>query len=289
MKMSKQERIALVVFLVLLTLGIGIFMFVVPVFDKINASDALLNNKKIELAGYLEKQATKDAMKDEVIAAYEAGRNEANMFFEEMTTYEIDKEINAFIKYCQKDLKITVESLNISETETATLSVSFFDSSEISYNLKTFATQGVEATQEELDKLAAEMALREKLNYTQDVGVASVSFTVSALDQEELIKFADKVNQYFKEEDGTGSTRKAMMLNGFSANFPEIKVEGDEDEIQLPSLSVDAEGNVTVNAPEDEEDKLCTMDATITLYCIERMQDPKAQLEAQELLTQVTQ
>ena len=49
MKLSKQERIAVLVIAVVILLGLGIFLFIVPKFEAIGTSSASLLNKQVEL------------------------------------------------------------------------------------------------------------------------------------------------------------------------------------------------------------------------------------------------
>ena len=49
MKLSKQERIAVLVIAVVILLGLGIFLFIVPKFEAIGTSSVSLLNKQVEL------------------------------------------------------------------------------------------------------------------------------------------------------------------------------------------------------------------------------------------------
>ena len=58
MRLSKQERIAVLVIAVIIILGLGIFLFIVPQFKNIGTDNASLDAKKQELETAKAKAAT---------------------------------------------------------------------------------------------------------------------------------------------------------------------------------------------------------------------------------------
>ncbi|MBE6901440.1 MAG: hypothetical protein E7478_03110 [Ruminococcaceae bacterium] len=214
MKLSKQERIGVLIIAVAIIIGLGIFFFIVPKFKEVGVNKALLESKQVEYQAAVDKSNLKDGLKNDVIAAYEEGRDLADMFFEEMTPYELDAEVRTFLEYAKKnDHNVVVESVNVSPASTATLSVSFFEESELTYELKTYATQGQQPTKEELDAEARRATLMSQLSQAQTVGASTATFTITALNAEEIVAFIDYINAYEKEEDGK-KIRKALMYNG---------------------------------------------------------------------------
>jgi len=137
MKLSKQERIAVLVIAVVILLGLGIFLFIVPKFEAIGTSSASLLNKQAELQTDIDRAATKEKLGEDVINAYNDGRNIADMFFEEMKPYEADNEIREFIQYCKDNgVNIAVDSLSIGAPTVSTLGVSFSTEPVVEYDLK---------------------------------------------------------------------------------------------------------------------------------------------------------
>ena len=311
MKLSKQERIVVLVIAVIVILGVGIFMFLVPKWNEVSAAQKALDSKKVEYQNTLDKAALKDGLKQDIIDAYEEGRDNADMFFEEMTPYESDNEARAFIKYCQdKGINMVVESLNVGNPGVASLAVSFFaDGTEINYDLKQYATQGQTKTEDEIAAEARRSILMSQLSGSQQVAVSNVSFTMTVLDEQEYLDFLDIVNNYVIEEDGD-KIRKALMTDSLNMTYTDVTEKYNEiaAEMQVeifdkaqeelkknggePAEKIPNETNTPdVGANEDEEEEnekptiensLKTYAITLSFYSIERMQDPTEQLEAQD-------
>lgn len=320
MKLSKQERIAVLVIAVIILLTLGVIFFIVPKFNAIGTDSALLLNKQAELKTAQDRAATKDDLQDQIINAYNDGRNIADMFFEEMQPYEADNEIREFIEYCNNStdenvkVAVTADSLSIGAPSVSTLGVSFFTEPVVTYDLKTYVTQGQQPTEDELAAMARETLLQSALSSTQTVGSIDVTFDVTALSDDDLLKFVDDINNYIKNENGK-DVRKAMRLSsGYSVSYSEIEEKYTKlaDEFTEKAvaeanklLGIDGKDNTnaagntdTDNAAgnngaeqEDKDDKDKSIDdvtrqmtVTITMYSIERMQDPTDQLAAQNAM-----
>ncbi len=306
MKLSKQERIGAFVIAIIVILALGVFLFIKPRFEAIQSTTATLEAKQKEYVAAVEKQNTKGPLREQVLEAYKQGETLADMFFPELRSYDAEAEFRAFLEQCES--KILVESLTVSDPGTSTLSPSYYEAPEVTYALKSYVTQGLEPSEEELAAANRQLILSEALGEGQTVGSTTISFTVSAIDQEELMKFCDEVNSYFKDEHGT-STRKDMMIEGISIDYKMIQEEYDKlvEEIQqkankdataavykaagLPQPPPDPnESPVTPNegVNGEEQDTLVVSDyiysvsTSITFYSVEHMQDPTEQLDQQD-------
>ncbi len=299
MKLSKQERIGVLIIAVILIIGLGIWLYIVPKFQNVSQSNVTLDSKTVELNTALEKAATKDSLKDQVLAAYENGENLADMFFEEMTAYEADAEFRAFLDQCKTN--IYVADLSVGKPSVTTLAPKYFEEEEVTYALKTYVTQDIEPTEAELATAARWDAVRNALGASQDVGSISIDFDVTTLSPEEIIAFCDEVNDYIKTENGK-DTRKAVMISGLSVTYTEneeiydelieqIEKEAEDkalDELykefnlKRPVEELKEETEKEEEAKLEVTDVIYTLSATITFYSVERMQDPTEQLEAQE-------
>lgn len=304
MKLTKQERIGIFIIAIIIILAVGIFMFIVPKFETIGESNSALDNKRAELTAAVEKQATKEPLKKQVLDAYDAGENLADMFYADMTDYEADMEFKKFVD--QLESNVLIDQYTIGTPGTASLPTSYFTETEVQYPLKIYATQGVETSEEEQAAAARRDILMNKLGSEQVVGAISIEVTVSAIDNEELLKFADEVNNYEVVEAG-GKTRKAIMLGGFSIEYREIDEKYNKlcDDIEVeaekaalaelkknfPDAKWDDEKTEQNNGEEDEEkqkksknvtDTIYELTTTLTFYSVTRMQDPTAQLNAQD-------
>ncbi len=300
MKLSKQERIAALIIAIIVILAVGIFVFIKPRFEAIGTTAATLNTKQQEYVTALEKQSTKDDLKTQVMDAYEKGEHLADMFFPELTTYQADQEFRAFLAQCKSN--VIVESFTVNEPSTTTLGTSFYTPTEVVYDLKTYVTQGLETSAEELAAQNRLQILQDALGGAQTIGSTTVEFTVSALEQEELIKFCDEINSYFKDENGT-TTRKAVLLNGAEFSYPlvekdydalvdELNAKGEEDGTKAVYKNAGktmpaTENNGEAAANNSDEtisvsDYLYSLSTSVTFFSVERMLDPTDQLDAQD-------
>lgn len=300
MKLSKQERIGILVVALLLIIGLGVWMFIIPKIDTVNKSNTTLATKEQELKDAQAKALNKDPLKDQIIAAYEEGENLADMFFEEMTSYEADMEFRAFLEQC--DANVMVESLTVGEPTTITMAPSYFEKEEVTYDLKTYVTQDVEKTEKEIETEERWNEIRNALGVSQTVGAITVEFTVNATDPKELLNFADEVNEYIKVENEK-QTRKAVVLNGYEISYPlnekkydelidEKEEEAAEEAYDLIREKYDLHPELQPEqtAPEVEEkdtvpsakEYIFELSTSVTFYSVERMQDPADQLKAQE-------
>lgn len=304
MKLSKQERIATIVVLLLVILGVGIFVFIKPAIDGLGNTQKNLDNKQAEYNADVEKQNKKAGLRTEIEKAYSEGEHLADMFFPELTSYEADAAIRTFLSQC--DANVVVEQLEVEEPTTGMLAPYFNVSEEVVYELKTYATQGADPDADKARRTERLTKLQEFLGSAQTIGASTVSFTVSAIDREELLKFADEVNDYVINENGK-STRKAIILNGMSFECPEVEkgYKAKIDEINLEAEKAGREAleretgetnaeageeqtGETEGEPEDKKDKvdvsefIYSVETSITFYSIERMQDPKEQLDRQD-------
>ncbi len=271
MRLSKQERIAVMVILVIVIIALGVFLFIVPAAQKIGVTNQNLANKQSEYDAALAKRATKGLLKDQIIEAYKEGEHIADMFFPEMKSYEADAAAREFIQQCEANIIVT--ELSVSNPGTATLSTSFPTETEVTYSLKQYATQGVaidEAVAKRMERIAN---LQAALGSSQTIGSSIVNFTVKAENQEELTKFVDEINNYIRNENGV-DTRKALMLSsGYSITYDDVSEKYDnysEEEATEPGEN------------ENEDGEYKSLQVSLIFYSIERMQDPQPQLGAQD-------
>ncbi len=324
MKLSKQERIAVLIIAVIILIVLGVIFFIVPKFNEIGVDSESLVNKQNELAAAVERANTKEQLKQDIIAAYDEGRSVADMFFEEMQPYEADDEIRAFIDYCrnnpdeEKRVNIAVDSISIGAPTVGTLGVNFYTEPEVVYDLKTYATQGQEPSEEEVEAAARNLLLQASLASTQTVGAIDINFTVTTLNDEDMMKFVDIVNDYVKEENGEDIRKAIRLSSGYSVTYSDIEKKYGElaaeilensskdaitqlekdtgekiakDDNPAPANpGENAEGEAPAAGQEEDDEKKDTtfegntrqMAVTLTLYSIERMQDPTDQLAAQD-------
>ena len=261
MKISKQERILIVVFLVAAIIGVGIFVFILPNFNKISDNNkqlASVNKQYADINKQLEHESTID---NEISQAYEDGKNLADKFFNDLTEYEADEIMRKFIAN-GKD--ITIDGLTISPFSTRALSVSVFSPTEVTYPLKDFANTVVETPDKETD--FSKLSTRELVMYAKKlqatllaasepvtVGSVTVAFTAHSNKLQNLHDFADLLYSGVYEKNGDGKT------------------------VSIASLSYQMEENTSTNSGESNASSGdYTMEFSVNLLCIQPVADPFA-------------
>ena len=210
MKISKQERILIVVFLVAAIVGVGIFVFILPNFNKIGDNNKQLASVKQQYQEILTKLEHESTIDTEISQAYEDGKNLADKFFNDLTEYEADEIMRKFIA---KGKDITIDGLSISPFSTEALSVSVFAPTEVTYPLKDFANTVVETPDKETD--FSKLSTRELVMYAKKlqatllaasdpvtVGSITVSFTAHSNKLQNLHDFADLLFSGEYEKNG---------------------------------------------------------------------------------------
>ena len=267
MKLSKQERILIVVFLVAAIIGVGVFVFVLPNFNMIDTNNKQLATVKKEYSDILTQLEHESTIDTEISQAYEDGKNLAETFYNDLTEYEADEIMRQFIA---KGKNITVDGLTISNFTTQALSVSVFTPTEVTYPLKDFANTVVEQVSEQKD--ISSMSTRELVMYAKQVtatllaasdqvtvGSITVSFTAHSDKLQNLHDFVDLLydgiyNDKIKGADGKPLS-KATYLSSVDYQMEEKTTSTDE----------------SAAATKDFE-----MDLSVSFLCIQPVADPFA-------------
>lgn len=318
MRLSKQERIAAIVVVVLIVLAAGTFMFLKPNIETILETKTTLANKEQEYNDAVEKAKQKEPLRDSILEAYNNGKNMADRFYPELAHYEADIQFREFLAKCEAN--VLVEGLEVTPAGTESLSPMLYVTPEVEYALKDYVNQGSNTT--EIDTgLLRQAAIVVLLGETQTIGATKVSFTLKATSLEDILKFADEVNDYKVTENGQ-TVRKSIELDTVkytdnktvdeynvrvAALLQEMEKKGaeifkDKTDFTLSGHKDDSpssgsnpstdnngsegNGNGNGNSNSDGEAPLehfyFTMPCTITFYSIERMQDPTPILDEQD-------
>lgn len=305
MKLSKQERIGLMIIIAVVILALGAFLMVKPKIEEASRNKESMENKQKEFDEKKAKADTKDSLKTQIMDAYEKGVHTADMFFTEMKAYETDDMFREFLDSRTGDKsKVLIEQISVTEQEVVELEPIFPEKETNSYPLKEFATQGTSTLTPAETRNAM---LQQALGSAQQLSASTISLEISAIDQEDLIKFTDEINNFMRDEGGQ-KTRKALMLSGMAVSYPEItnkydelieeaeekaKQVGGEELFKNTGFKIDEQQGTPSNTPKplpsDEEpekaalaDYVHSCETTITFYSIERMQDPSPILKSQD-------
>lgn len=261
MKLTKAEKTIAIIFVVALILGVGIFAFIYPQYQKIGKNQKNLESKKQEYATLMETLSREATINDEIKAAYDKAKDSSDCFYEDMTTEEADVIMHELMDAIKRDL----DSLSIANFATTSLSVSFLDEVEVTYPLKEYSKSDIimpgAAAKEDTSGAAAENdtgeptgtgeetelteeELRLLLSSSETVGSIALTFEVIA-DTDGLLEFLDYIAEL----------PKASYISNVSLEY------GKEDEET-------AETDPTLKKGEYKTS------ITVTLLCVEPMQEP---------------
>ena len=278
MKISKQERIAIICFLVAAILGVGIFVFVLPNFNKIDTNNKQLTAVKQEYNDIIKHLEHTSTIDDEISKAYEEGKNLADTFYDDLTPYEADEIMRQFIATFNKQegKNITIDGLSISPFATQTLTVSVFRSSEVTYPLKEFANTVVEQPDTDALEEISSMNTRELVMYAKKlqatllaasepvtVGSITVSFTVHSKKLQDLHDFVDLL---FSGKYDDKLPAKATYIGSVSYQMEEK--EGSTD----TSDNTATDDTTSGSAGTGKDD--FSMSISANLLCIKPVADP---------------
>lgn len=297
MKLSKQERIGALIILAIVILALGAFLLIKPKFEEVSTTKSTLEARQNELTSLRARQQLKGSLREEIEAEYEEGEHLADMFFPELTSYDAHRAFIDFIK--QVNVPVVVEQLDVTEPTTETLNISFYTPTDVTYALKTYVTQGLEPSEEEARFEMRNLLLRAALASSQTIGASNVNFTASFLSRDDMIAFVDAVNDYkVKEEGAEDEVRKAIRVNMLSVDYEEVAtaynhfVDQSSTEVSNIGRALLREAGFegydggeapgATELPETVFQPIYTFTDTLTFLSIERMQNPKALLDAQD-------
>ena len=132
MRLNKIEKIVVVIIVIGLILGLGIFMFVKPSFEKIGTEQKTLENYQKELAELNEKLSRLDTIDADIQAQKDSALKYEKTFYPEMTTYEVSEMAMAYLAAAN----LEAHSISVTQISTSNLSLSYFVPNDVSYVIK---------------------------------------------------------------------------------------------------------------------------------------------------------
>lgn len=304
MNLGKIEKTIIAVLVIGAIIGFGIFLFVVPSFQKIEKADKRYDSLLAEQQTIYEKLERENTIDDEIKTAKKESEKLEGSFYPDLTTYEATEATLAYLKACNLD----THSISVSAMETYELMLESYEDVIVEYQLKTYSedargidenalTEGqfrdgnkvytvtysgisdIQITDEEGNVI-------EKSKYTdtmvkvynkslcraaqanetkQVVGAITLEFEVDGL-YKDYLKFLDYVNDI----------ERASILEDVTIPMTvEINESKDSE-----NLYVDESGAVLTGSEANGGEVVCEDDTMLkdvevklTFYCVEPMED----------------
>ena len=117
MKLNYRDKVILISLLVIFVWVIGVMFFIKPKFEELDTANKEFDAQVLVLNAKKEEIAADEGLEDRVKEAYKEVTNIANNFYGKMTTDEVSTKVDELLD----DVKITNDSLNISQYGSATL------------------------------------------------------------------------------------------------------------------------------------------------------------------------
>ncbi len=319
MNLGKVEKIIIAVLVVGAIIGFGIFLFIVPSYNKIGVAEKRYNALVTEQQEIYQKLERENTIDSEIKEAKKSAQKLEGSFYPDLTTYEATEITLAYLKKCN----LITNGISVESLSTEDLTLYSYEDVEVNYTLKQYSkgARGVEenaltegqfkdgnkvytvaygsisdiqifdADGNVIDKAKYTDTMKKVYNKTlcraamandtkQTVAKVTLSFTVDGL-YKDYLAFLDYINDL----------DRATLLSDVTIPMTiEIKEEDDSDK-----LFVDEAGNVLSGSEANGGEMRCEDDTPIlerevvlTFYCVEPMED-LANLEAADATIVVNQ
>lgn len=274
MKLSSKEMIILAVFLSIAIIVAGLFLFILPEYEKIEPNKNSLQAEKDALDQIYASLAREGTIDQEIDDAIEKANTISLSFYDEMTTYEAD----VLVREILEATNMSTNGLSLNDYTTETLTVTDYVKTIVTYPLKEYS--GFIDDSINYEELAAsvaydedgnlvipeefrekyEQALKEYMTallstQNQTVGVITVNFTIEGT-RGDYLKFLDYVAGL---EKATLITSANVAYTGSETNT--ATVEGEEGAVQ---------NTTTVERTLNDNSEISTP-ISMSFYCVTPM------------------
>ena len=290
MKLSRKELSILSVFLFVVIIAVGAFLYVLPEYEKIEPNKNSLQaarDEKDQIYASLEREVTID---QDIQNAIKHANALSLYFYDDMTEYEADAAVRGILAATN----MHTDSLSMGSFTTDTLSVNDYIETEVSYPLKEysgFISDSISAADsslqydgdgkiivpgEYLEKYGEEWALTEYLvalfsAESQTIGAITANFTVTGT-RGDFLKFIDYV----------ASLERATKINSTTVSYTAAASGNSYSNTPAAAEGVDgaeAEGDTEPAVPADtfageqqlNENSVISAGISMTFYCVTPM------------------
>ena len=284
MKLSSKEIVIVAVFLSIAIIVAGLFLFIMPEYERIDTNKNSLQAAKNELDQIYASLAREATIDQEIDDAIEQANKISLSFYNDMTTYEAD----VIVREILEATNMSTDSLSLSDYTTSTLTVTDYVETIVQYPLKEYSgfideridsaelaagasydEEGNLIVPEEFKEQYVE-ALKEYMaillsTQSQTVGSITVNFNVKGT-RGDFLKFLDYVADL---ERATIITSTSIAYTGIetttTTNNTAAEAEGEaEGEVQPTTTTTTTERTLNDNSE-------ISAPVSMTFYCVTPM------------------
>ena len=248
MKLSYRERIILIVAIILVILGIGIFVFIKPKYEKMTSNKEKYEKLDKEWKTQLAKFDDIPVRQNLVREGYQKGLDISKHFTDEMTSVEMDELLQSYMnteEFIKNEASVK-QSMSVTDEKTNSISYFFYTPNVVTYPLYEAADLDGSLAKEASEKLFEANTL--KARRSQTISGGEETFTVR-IKYEDLMTFLDKI------VSEAGSRDDAMLITGVKLSDASFNdgTPGKEEEVEAAQL--DDEGNPIQQQNNDDDKK----------------------------------
>lgn len=300
MNLTKIEKIIIAILVVGGILAAGIFMFVKPAYDEISKSKKSLENaqqQEEELNTKLSRESTID---NEIKEAKKDAETLEGGFYPDLTTYEAVEVALAYLKDCD----LTIESISTVPVSTTDLSLEYFVSEPVIYDLKSFS-QSARGTDEET-LLEGQFKDGNKVYTVSVMDINDIQITDADGNVVEASKYTDAMKDAYKEAlcryaassnvyQTVGVTSATFEITGEYQNYLKfidylfnqeratymrevtipmtVSASGDSDTIYVDEAGNMVTGDKATGETTCKDDTVVTVECTVQFMSVEQMEE----------------
>lgn len=259
MKFGYRDRIVLLIVVIVVIFGVGIFAVIRPTWEKLNTNKEIKKNLESEWTQKLHEFSMIPRRQEIINEKYEVGTKLAAEFTDEMDSVTLGKFLqDKFInidKFREDEVQV-IDSVQLGDKSTSSLSYYYYTPSIITYPLYEYADLDGSLAEAAAEKMKESNLLGARAAQTVGSSASSISLTIN---REDTMALLDAVNQYAKDHKDTMMIETVGLKD---AEFNEKYLEGEEQPQQQAAPAepeLDEDGNPIENQPapqnnDDEDD-----------------------------------
>lgn len=238
MKFGYRDRVILLVAVVLIIFGIGIFVFIKPKWEKLNKNQKAFEDLDNQWTTKLAEFDRIPGRQEQIIEKYEAAGEIADKFTDEKDAIGFDEYLrDTFIntdQHIEDEVKL-VGSLSVADEGTASLAYNYMTPSILTYPLYEYADLDGSLAAATAEKLHDSTVL--SAHPAQTVGSNSTTLVLD-INREDAFALIDTIKKYAIDH------KDAMIINSVSFSEYDFNENIEEATAQTQTVTVvDDEGN----------------------------------------------
>jgi len=249
--LSKNEQIIVYFLTVAVILAAGWFIFVAPSYNQIKTNQNILDTKQKEL-DKLKTELSDEAMEAievEIKAAYDEGIKAADVFYEEMSEYEVDQTLRQFLADVKDPLTGYKDSMNIN---TDNMIIEGIDKTELKISLNNDKLLEYPIREESVIDASAYLGASDESNTAINDENAEAN-KLNAAQLTELLQNKETnaaIDFYEKNKAKLSPGIREAMRSLLAGSSEEVAVQNVEFKINLSSEDINALTMAAIKSPK---------------------------------------